>query len=85
MSDPLVVEDADGVADTVTRVRDAGLDVVEDPAAAEAAITPDTCAIVAVHNFGNPADMEALESMADRKGLKLIYDAARRLAAAEKC
>ena len=47
-----------------------------DPAAAEAAITPDTSAIVAVHNFGNPADMDALESLADRKGLKLIYDAA---------
>lgn len=47
-----------------------------DPAAAEAAITPGTSAIVAVHNFGNPADMDALESLADRKGLRLIYDAA---------
>jgi dTDP-4-amino-4,6-dideoxygalactose transaminase len=47
-----------------------------DPDAAEAAITPDTSAIVAVHNFGNPADLEALESLAERKGLKLICDAA---------
>lgn len=47
-----------------------------DPAAAEAAITPHTSAIVAVHNFGNPADMDDLQSLADRKGLKLIYDAA---------
>ncbi|MFY9608777.1 MAG: DegT/DnrJ/EryC1/StrS family aminotransferase, partial [Blastocatellia bacterium] len=47
-----------------------------DPAAAEEAITPDTCAIVAVHNFGNPADLDALQSLADRKGLKLICDAA---------
>jgi dTDP-4-amino-4,6-dideoxygalactose transaminase len=47
-----------------------------DPALAEAAITPDTCAIVAVHNFGNPADLDALQALADRKGLKLICDAA---------
>ena len=47
-----------------------------DPASAEAAITPDTCAIVAVHNFGNPADLDALQALADRKGLKLICDAA---------
>ncbi|HSO73333.1 MAG TPA: DegT/DnrJ/EryC1/StrS family aminotransferase, partial [Blastocatellia bacterium] len=47
-----------------------------DLASAEAAITPDTSAIVAVHNFGNPADLEALQSLADRTGLKLICDAA---------
>jgi len=47
-----------------------------DPAAAEAAITPATSAIVAVHNFGNPADIEALQSIADRHSLKLIFDAA---------
>jgi dTDP-4-amino-4,6-dideoxygalactose transaminase len=47
-----------------------------DPYAAEAAITPDTSAIVAVHNFGNPADLDALLSLAERKGLKLICDAA---------
>ena len=47
-----------------------------DPAAAEAAITPQTTAIVAVHNFGNPAEIEALEALAKRRGLKLIFDAA---------
>jgi dTDP-4-amino-4,6-dideoxygalactose transaminase len=47
-----------------------------DPAAAEAAITPDTTAIVAVHNFGNPADIEALEAVARSHGLRLIFDAA---------
>jgi dTDP-4-amino-4,6-dideoxygalactose transaminase len=47
-----------------------------DPAAAEAAITPDTSAIVAVHNFGNPADIEELEALAKRRRLKLIFDAA---------
>lgn len=47
-----------------------------DPAAAEAAITPQTTAIVAVHNFGNPADIVGLQQVADRHGLKLIFDAA---------
>src|SRR5690349_20359109 len=47
-----------------------------DPAAAEAAITPQTSAIVAVHNFGNPADIDALQRICDRHGLKLIFDAA---------
>lgn len=47
-----------------------------DPAAAEAAITPQTSAIVAVHNFGNPAEIDALKVVADRHGLKLIFDAA---------
>jgi len=47
-----------------------------DPAAAEAAITPETTAIVAVHNFGNPADIAELQAVADRHGLKLIFDAA---------
>ncbi|HEX4945031.1 MAG TPA: DegT/DnrJ/EryC1/StrS family aminotransferase [Blastocatellia bacterium] len=46
------------------------------PEAAEAAITPNTSAIVAVHNFGNPAEIEALQAVADRHGLKLIFDAA---------
>lgn len=46
------------------------------PAAVEAAITPDTSAIVAVHNFGNPADLDALRALAGRRNLKLICDAA---------
>ncbi len=47
-----------------------------DPAAAEAAITPQTSAIVAVHNFGNPAEIDALKKVAERHSLKLIFDAA---------
>lgn len=47
-----------------------------DPVAAEAAITPQTSAIVAVHNFGNPAELDALRDVARRHGLKLIIDAA---------
>ena len=47
-----------------------------DPAAAEAAITPRTTAIVAVHNFGNPADIDALEAVARSHSVRLIFDAA---------
>ncbi len=47
-----------------------------DPAAAEAAITPHTTGIVAVHNFGNPAEIDALRDVAARHNLKLIFDAA---------
>lgn len=47
-----------------------------DAASVEAAITPNTTAIVAVHTFGNPADFAALESISKRHGLKLIFDAA---------
>src|SRR5512133_1637687 len=47
-----------------------------DPAVVEAAITPQTSAIVAVHNFGNPAEVDELKAVADRHGLKLIFDAA---------
>src|SRR5213075_134670 len=39
-------------------------------------ITRETSAIVAVHNFGNPADIEELQAVADRNGLRLIFDAA---------
>jgi dTDP-4-amino-4,6-dideoxygalactose transaminase len=42
----------------------------------EAAITSRTSAIVAVHTFGNPAELELLQDIADRRGVKLIYDAA---------
>jgi perosamine synthetase len=42
-----------------------------DPAAAEAAITPRTKAILPVHIFGYPADMPAFERIADRHGLAM--------------
>jgi dTDP-4-amino-4,6-dideoxygalactose transaminase len=47
-----------------------------DPQRVEAAITERTTAIVAVHNFGNPAPVGELETIARRHGLKLIFDAA---------
>jgi perosamine synthetase len=47
-----------------------------DPAAVEAAITPRTKAIIAVHLYGNLADLAALKVIADRHGLLLIEDAA---------
>jgi dTDP-4-amino-4,6-dideoxygalactose transaminase len=47
-----------------------------DAALIEAAITPRTSAIVAVHVYGNPCATEAIESIAKRHGLKVIYDAA---------
>lgn len=47
-----------------------------DPAAVEAAITERTTAIMPVHCYGRPCDVDALQAVADRHGLKLIYDAA---------
>jgi dTDP-4-amino-4,6-dideoxygalactose transaminase len=47
-----------------------------DPAQVRAAITERTSAIVAVHVFGNPAEVEELEAIARRYGLKLVFDAA---------
>lgn len=47
-----------------------------EPDAAEAALTAKTSAIVAVHTHGNPADVDRLQAVADRHGLRLIYDAA---------
>jgi dTDP-4-amino-4,6-dideoxygalactose transaminase len=47
-----------------------------DPVAVEAAIGPNTEAILATHVFGNPSDCEALETIANKNGLALIFDAA---------
>jgi dTDP-4-amino-4,6-dideoxygalactose transaminase len=47
-----------------------------DPARIEAAITPRTTAILPVHCYGNPCDVEAIGRIADTYGLKVIYDAA---------
>lgn len=52
-----------------------------DPAAAEAAITPRTRAILAVDVFGRPADWTRLQEIADRRGLLLIEDACEALGA----
>ncbi|GET33765.1 aminotransferase DegT [Prolixibacter bellariivorans] len=47
-----------------------------DPEKVEAAITPQTTAIMPVHVYGNPCNLDALQQIADTYGLKLIYDAA---------
>jgi dTDP-4-amino-4,6-dideoxygalactose transaminase len=47
-----------------------------DPAAAAAAVTPRTKALVPVHLYGHPADMPALTALAGRHGLLLIEDCA---------
>ncbi len=47
-----------------------------DPTLIEAAITPDTTAILATHVYGIPCDVEAIDAIAKRHGLKVIYDAA---------
>lgn len=47
-----------------------------DPNKIEAAITPKTTAIMPVHVYGNPCDVTAIQAVADKYGLKVIYDAA---------
>ncbi len=47
-----------------------------DPAKIEAAITPSTTAIMPVHCYGHPCDVEAIQKIADNYNLKIIYDAA---------
>jgi len=47
-----------------------------DPARIESAITPQTTAIMPVHCYGRPCDVAGIQRIADRYGLKVIYDAA---------
>lgn len=47
-----------------------------DPAKVEAAITPQTTAIMPVHCYGHPCDVESIQRIADTYNLKVIYDAA---------
>lgn len=47
-----------------------------DPSKIEAAITPHTTAILPVHCYGHPCDVEAIQKIADTYNLKVIYDAA---------
>lgn len=51
-------------------------DFTMDPAKIEALITPRTCAIVPVHVYGNICEVEEIERIARKHGLKVIYDAA---------
>lgn len=47
-----------------------------DPSKIEAAIGPDTSAILATHVYGNPCDVEAIDKIAKKHNLKVIYDGA---------
>ena len=47
-----------------------------DPEKIEAAITPQTTAILPVHCYGHPCDVDAIQKIADTYNLKVIYDAA---------
>lgn len=47
-----------------------------DPSKIEAAITPKTTAIMPVHVYGKPCNVKAIQDIADKYGLKVIYDAA---------
>ena len=47
-----------------------------DPEKIEAAITPKTTAIMPVHVYGKPCDTKKIKEIADKYGLKVIYDAA---------
>lgn len=51
-------------------------DFTLDPESVEKLITPRTVAIVPVHVYGLPCDVKAIQDIADRHGLKVIYDAA---------
>ena len=51
-------------------------DYTMDVTKIEGLITDKTCAIVPVHVYGNICDVEAIQAIADRHGLKVIYDAA---------
>ncbi|MEJ5330090.1 MAG: DegT/DnrJ/EryC1/StrS family aminotransferase [Desulfobaccales bacterium] len=50
-----------------------------DPAAAEAAITPRTCALMPVNVFGCPPDYEAFAALSEKHGLPVVYDSAQGL------
>ncbi len=47
-----------------------------DPDKIEAAITPQTTALLPVHCYGHPCDVDRIQRIADNHGLKVIYDAA---------
>lgn len=51
-------------------------DLTLDPESIEHMITSRTCAIVPVHVYGNLCDVDAIQEIADRHGLKVVYDAA---------
>ena len=56
-----------------------------DPESIEKMITPRTCAIVPVHVYGNLCDVDAIQEIADRHGLRVIYDAAHAFGVEREC
>lgn len=56
-----------------------------DPAKIEAAITPHTTAIMPVHCYGQPCDVDAIQKIADIYNLKVIYDAAHAFGVKTNC
>ena len=55
-----------------------------DPTKIEAAITPQTTAIMPVHVYGNPCKMNEIQRIAEKHGLRVIYDAAHAFGVREK-
>ena len=47
-----------------------------DPECLEALMGPDVCAVLPVHVYGNPCDMDAIEAIARMHGARVLYDAA---------
>lgn len=56
-----------------------------DPAKIEAAITPQTTAIMPVHCYGHPCDVDAIQKIADNYNLRVIYDAAHAFGVKSHC
>jgi dTDP-4-amino-4,6-dideoxygalactose transaminase len=56
-----------------------------DPAKIEAAITPETTAILPVHCYGKPCDVQSIQKIADNYNLKVIYDAAHAFGVQDDC
>jgi dTDP-4-amino-4,6-dideoxygalactose transaminase len=55
-----------------------------DPSQVASAVTPRTAAIVPVHLFGLPADMDALSAIGDRRGVAIVEDAAQSMGATHR-
>lgn len=56
-----------------------------DPESIERMVTLRTCAIVPVHVYGSLCDVDAIQQIADRHGLKVIYDAAHAFGVKREC
>ena len=70
----------EGITPRFADIDRATLDI--DPGSAERAITPEVSAIVPVHVYGAPCAVEAIDAVAERHDLKVIYDAAHAFAVA---